>query len=97
MKLDVPYLDGRSVRAACKMHSVKDADTGETVGYLYSRQGGPSWAISLFADKFEGKYKTWEECVAFAEGVEQVLSIMVDALSTHRPENIIRESKTDAA
>jgi hypothetical protein len=63
---------------------VKDADTGMIVGFLECGLGEtgpapqyfrlPSRAISLFDDKYWGRFETHEECHAFAKGVEAVLN-----------------------
>jgi hypothetical protein len=105
MKLMVPAVNGRAGKASAygHKHSVIDLHTGKTVGYLYSRRGFNlgdqrirSWAISLFNNQFEGKYERWEECVAFAEGVEQVLAIFERALSMEKTEGA-EHSGTSAA
>jgi hypothetical protein len=59
---------------------VIDEDTGKSVGVIVSRQG---WGrrIYLFGDKYKGVFKTHDECVAFAKGVEAVFSHMVSAPS----------------
>lgn len=98
MRIDVPVADGRS-HVAGHQYDVKDLDSGKTVGWIYSRQGEtwgskrtPSWRIELFAGKYVGKFERWEECVAFAEGVEAVLNHMV---STAEP--IFAEQSTTHA
>jgi hypothetical protein len=104
MKLKVPRVSGRTGKASVYGHtqSVVDVHTGKAVGHLYNRRGFklggqriPSWAISLFNNQFEGTYESWDECVAFAQGVEQVLTIMERALSTEKP--LTTQSDTNAA
>lgn len=93
MRLKVPVLDGRSV---IYRGDVIDLDTGESVGELSSRNGAtwldtktgkhkrtPSWEIWLFG-KYVGRFETWYECAAFAQGVEAVLK-RVAALSELPP------------
>jgi hypothetical protein len=56
--------------------SIKDEDTGKTVGQLlFSTGGGRS--VSLFGDKYRGDFKRFEECEAFVKGVEAVLNHVV--------------------
>jgi hypothetical protein len=94
MRLKVPVLDGRSVS---HNGSIVDLDTGNLVGEINGRQGfsghdpttgklerTPSWSISLL-DKYSGQFETWEECAAFADGVQSVLNHMV---ALPRPERV---------
>jgi hypothetical protein len=57
---------------------VIDEDTGKSVGVIVSRHG---WGrrIYLFGDKYQGRFQSHAECVAFAKGVEAVLSHMISA------------------
>jgi hypothetical protein len=54
---------------------VTDQETGQSVGQV-TYDSGPTRHISLFG-KYHGNFKTHEECVAFADGVEAVLNHMV--------------------
>lgn len=91
MRLKVPKIDGRS-RRALHDHDVVDLDTGASVGTLESRLGEtwldtkdpartriPSRTIALFNGKYKGRFKTHDECVAFAAGVEAVLNHITSA------------------
>lgn len=93
MRLKVPVLDGRSV---IYQGDVIDLDTDQSVGDISSRNGSvrldtktgkyertPSWEIWLFR-RYRGQFETWQECAAFAEGVEAVLK-RVTALSELPP------------
>ena len=77
MKISVPKIDGRNT-VGDETHPVFDAETGRALGYISSRRGSrfsvtPSWSISLFDDKYKGEFDRWDECRAFAEGVESVI------------------------
>lgn len=87
MKIEIPRVDGRSWRAQMKVY-VKDADTGQDIGYIENRQGSaypvdgeyrrhPSRSINLFHGKYTGSFETHEECLAFAKGVEAVVNHIV--------------------
>src|SRR5207253_11381059 len=89
MRLNVPYVDGRSALAECR-HYVDDLDTGNRVGFIDCKNGDwvggertPTRYISLFSGKYTGSFETHDECVAFAEGVQAVLHHMV--CGDHRP------------
>lgn len=105
MKLKVPRGDARTGRPSVygQSHTVVDLESGKTVGHLYKRRGFnlgeqriPTWAISLFNGQFEGKYESWEECVAFAAGVERVMAILERMLSGEKLV-IGKESDADVA
>ena len=59
---------------------VIDKDTGKSVGVIHYRHDRGR-RIYLFGDKYKGVLRTHDECVAFAKGVEAVLSHMVSAPS----------------
>ena len=79
MRLKVPKIDLRKEAAGtmdpAEYSAIIDEDTGETVGYLaYGHQ--LSRHVRLFNEKYQGSFGSHEECVAFAKGVEAVLSHM---------------------
>jgi hypothetical protein len=88
MKFNVPRIDRRSDLGDA--HSaVINQDTGESVGYIISRHGSrysmtPPWSISLLGDKYTGEFDRWDECRAFAEGVEAVLRHMMSDTPSKR-------------
>ena len=105
MKLKVPRGNGRTGQPSVygQTHNVIDLHSGKTVGHLYKRRGFnlgdqriPKWAISLFNDQFQAKYESWDECVAFAQGVERVMAVLEKILS---PQNsvISKDSETHVA
>jgi hypothetical protein len=86
MRLSVPKIDGRSVNSPPQ--GVIDLDTGNIVGYVRTSggatvgaRGEPCRHISLFDGKFTGNFGRHHECVAFAKGVEAVLSHLTGAPS----------------
>lgn len=93
MKLKVPVLDARTRRGR-HPDRVIDLDTGKTIGFISGRHGSaldsfPSWVIQLFDAKYSAGFKSWEECAAFAKGVETVLNHMISVGEV--------ETATDAA
>jgi hypothetical protein len=90
MRLKIIKVDGRC-RSADGRFDVTDMDSGKNVGFVLHRLGSaiedahcPSWSISLFDGKYAGNFKGFEECTAFAAGVEAVLSHMTST-SDKRP------------
>jgi len=72
--------------SADSRREVTDMETGKYVGFVLYRQGStteethcPSWSISLFDGKYTGNFVGFEECTAFAAGVEAVLNHMTSA------------------
>ncbi len=57
---------------------VIDEDTGKKVGVLRHERSPAARHISLFGSKYQGSFKTFEECEAFARGVEAVFNHMVE-------------------
>jgi hypothetical protein len=85
MRFQVKKRNARKLREIGRVRDdVIDLDSGNTVGYVETEQGGwigdtrlPTRRISLFDGKYRGSFDNHEECAAFAEGVEAVLNHMV--------------------
>jgi hypothetical protein len=60
------------------MTKVTDKDTGKEVGTLRHERSPAVRRISLYGGKYHGKFKTFDECAAFARGVEAVFNHMVE-------------------
>jgi hypothetical protein len=81
MKIEVPEFDARTGKDQL---DVIDTDTGMVVGHLHCGLGEtgpapdyfrlPSRSISLFDDKYWGRYASHKECQSFADGVAAVLN-----------------------
>jgi hypothetical protein len=56
-----------------------DEDTNKEVGFVEATRSPITRHISLFGGKYQGDFKTPEECAAFAKGVEAVLNHMVES------------------
>jgi hypothetical protein len=80
MKLLVKWVDVRGgyVSNVSFRTEVIDVDTGKDVGFVESSRSPAARHISLFGGKYQGDFTRPEECDAFAQGVEAVLSHMVD-------------------
>jgi hypothetical protein len=52
-------------------------ETGKKVGFVEASRSPASRHISLFAGKYQGEFRSREECDAFAKGVEAVLNHMM--------------------
>jgi hypothetical protein len=87
MKLKIPGLDIRRLGGSIQSDSVDDEETGKSVGRIVhaSSLDGNRRRISLFDGKYEGSFKTHEECIAFARGVEAVLNHMVSLKAGNHP------------
>jgi hypothetical protein len=79
MQLIVPNTDMRSQISGGE--SIIDRETGKSVGglvYSYGSHDGRSRWVHLFDGRYSASFATYEECVAFVQGVEQVLNHMLN-------------------
>jgi hypothetical protein len=81
MRLQVYWVDMRGgyMSDVAWQTDVIDQDTGKNVGFVDSERSPRARRISLFGGKYQGDFKTREECDAFAKGVEAVLNHLTAA------------------
>jgi hypothetical protein len=62
-------------------HPIRDADTGEQVGYIETFGVGFAGGGGIFVSLFDGKYATcvnrYDQCWGFVHGIETVLNHML--------------------
>jgi hypothetical protein len=75
MRLSVPKWDIRSHSGLTE--GVTDEDSGRCVGSISHSHHPKGRLISLFDGKYVGSFERYDECVAFAKGVEAVLNHMI--------------------
>lgn len=76
MRLLVQWVDmrgGYATQVSFKT-DVIDQDTGKIVGFVEAERSPAARHISLFGGKYQGDFKSPEQCDAFAKGVEAVLN-----------------------
>jgi hypothetical protein len=56
---------------------ITDNDTGKVVGFVKASRSPATRHVSLFGGKYQGDFRTIEECCAFIKGVEVVLNHVV--------------------
>jgi len=81
MKLLVEWVDmrgGYTSRVAWQTNVI-DQDTGKKVGFVDAERSPAMRHISLFGGKYQGDFRTAEQCDAFAKGVEAVLNHLTAA------------------
>jgi hypothetical protein len=79
VKFKIPAIDARTRTGRRVPRRIVDEDTGKTVGFMSGGYGSgrdniPRYVIRMFGGKYGAGFKSWEECSAFAKGVEAVLS-----------------------
>jgi hypothetical protein len=76
MKLLVKWVDMRGgyTEQVGWRTEIIDEETGKDVGFVDAARSPARRHVSLFGGKYQGDFKSHEECDAFAKGVEAVLS-----------------------
>ena len=78
MNITIRYSDMRGVRGKFTW-DVVDADTGKIIGSLTEKSPQIERTISLFGGTYEHAFKTPDECLAFALGVQAVIERLLPA------------------
>ncbi len=87
MRLDWKNLSMRGERDGTAYETpVVDVDTGKKVRFVRFEVTPVFRLVSLFDDKYQGQFKSNEECDAFIRGVEAVLNHMTSIGIQHSEE-----------
>ncbi len=70
---------------------VLDANTGAVIGSIVERPSQAERAVSLFGGLYEAEFKTAQECVAFAAGVQAVIERLTSNSVASAPASIAVE------
>lgn len=79
MRLQVRWVDMRGNHGSQTwVTDVIDQDTDKKVGFLENKRSPAKRHVSLFGGKYQGDFVTYDECAAFAKGVEAVLNHIME-------------------
>lgn len=78
MRLQVQWVDMRGgyTEGIAWETAVIDEETGKKVGFVENERSPRKRHVFLFAGKYRGTFESYEECHAFAKGIEAVLNHM---------------------